>query len=65
MAGWGAELGGYGREGVGEGFGVQGWGGWGRWGGGDGVVVDVVFETHPGDEGGAEGEVEEAFVGDG
>ena len=24
-----------------------------------------MFETHPGDEGGAEGEVEESFVGDG
>jgi len=24
-----------------------------------------MFETHPGDDGGAEGEVEEAFVGDG
>ncbi len=29
------------------------------------MVVDVVFEADPGDEGGAEGEVEEAFVGDG
>lgn len=27
--------------------------------------VDVVLEADPGDEGGAEGEVEEAFVGDG
>jgi len=29
------------------------------------VSVDAVFETHPGDEGRAEGEVKEAFVGDG
>ena len=35
------------------------------WGRRRGVVVDVVFETHPGDEGGAEGEVEESFVGNG
>lgn len=29
-----------------------------------GVSVDVMFEADPGDEGCAEGEVEESFVGD-
>lgn len=29
------------------------------------VKVDLVLETHPGEEGDAEGEIEEAFVGDG
>ncbi len=59
------QLGRYGGEGVGEGFGDEFWGGrgGGRRGGG-GVGVDVVFEADPGDEGSAEGEVEEAFVGD-
>ena len=32
---------------------------------GGGVLVDMMFETDPGDEGGAEGKVEESFVGDG
>ena len=54
-------------EGVGEG--VEEFRGWGRGGGRRCVVrgegVNVVFETDPGYEGGAEGEVEEAFVGDG
>ena len=33
--------------------------------GGGGKGVDVMFQADPGNEGGAEGEVEEAFVGDG
>ncbi len=64
VGGGGVQLRGEGGEEVGEGFWREGcfWRGGGR---GGGVVVDVVFEAHPGDEGGAEGEVEEAFVGDG
>lgn len=56
---------------MGERFGGEAVGG-GRLGGGFGgerlrigECIDAVFEADPGDEGGAEGEVEETFVGDG
>lgn len=60
----GGDLGGDGGEGGGERFEGRYGGDWRRvFDVGRGEGVDVVFETDPGDEGNAEGEVEEAFVG--